>query len=144
MNERKKGLDETRGALPGRTHARKQAPLLHYACLPTELYLGSPASHYSVLSLTPPTRRSRRSKNKQPRPTMAAPAGATSVGKPNPFPQCQQTKQPGLGVSPSAWDTQPGKAEREALNQVFSAEPGPGVEGRGLRSQRLLLLNEPK
>lgn len=39
-----------------------------------------------------------------------------------------------LGFSPSAQDTQPGKAKQEAPNQGLPAEPGPGVGGGGLRS----------
>lgn len=53
----------------------------------TSVNINSPASNYSVLSLTPPTLHST---NKQPKP--AAGAGTSTVWISNPSPKLQQTK----------------------------------------------------
>lgn len=101
LRKNKNRLNEDIGAF-STGHMQKSRPLtLLYIAYPwrtficTSLRLHSPASHYRVLSLTPPTLRNRHSTNKQPRPTVAAGAGATSVGKPDFLSQSQQTKQPG-------------------------------------------------
>lgn len=146
MNKREKGLDEPRGAFPGRTLAGKQAPLHHYVCLPTELYLSRlfylPLQHPQPYIAHP----EEQTLNKQTAQTHHGCSGWGHLsGETKSLSPISADKTAwALGVSPSAGDTQPGKAKQETLNQVFSAEPGPGVEGRGLLSQRLLLLNEPK
>ena len=108
-----KGFSEPRAVFPGGTRAEKQVPSHHHA--EEGFYLIS-------RRLTLPTHPKEQTLNKQPKPTRATRAQQWGNGTPL---HSQQTKQPGPWVLPLCRDSQPRGAEREALNQVFSAKPGP-------------------
>lgn len=128
-----KGFNEPRVVFPGGTRAEKRVPSHHHAeegFYPTSRRL-----------LSPPTLRSRHSTNSSKPPGLPE----LRSGEMEPSPHSQQTKQPGPWLLPLLPGLPaPRSRARSSKSSVFQQNQGPGVEGRGLHSLRLLLHNEPK